>query len=111
MGESRESFFRPGSHRSVVVGARDDRITSNAGVVLLRELDHRLGIGEAIAAAMHDPRRWELIRYELVELLRERTYAMAMGEATAWTFWPTIPRSGRRCGTARARGSFRSAWR
>jgi hypothetical protein len=59
--------------------ASDDRITSDGGLLLLREADHRLGITEQLAARLDDPRRQDLIRYQLVELLRERLYALALG--------------------------------
>ena len=81
MGELQEWLFEPSFNRSVKVLACDERITSDGGLLLLREADHRLGITEHLAAQLHDPRRQDLIRYELVELLRERVYALAMGYA------------------------------
>lgn len=79
MGEAREWLFEPGFNRAVKVCASDDRITSDAGLVLLREADHRLGLTEWLAQRLGDPRRQDLIRYQLVELLRERLYALAQG--------------------------------
>jgi len=81
MGELQEWLFEPTFNRAVKVDGADERITSNGGVLLLREADHRLGITEPLAARLVDPRRQELIRYELVELLRERLYALALGYA------------------------------
>ena len=46
MGEAQEWLFEPSFNRAVKVCASDDRITSDAGVVLLREADHRLGLAE-----------------------------------------------------------------
>jgi hypothetical protein len=83
MGESAKSqdgwLFEPTFNRTVKLQASDDRMTSDGGLLLLREADHRLGITEHLAARLFDPRRQELIRYELVELLRERLYALALG--------------------------------
>lgn len=79
MGESSGWLFEPTFNRSVKVQASDDRITSDGGLLLLREADHRLGITECLAGRLHDPRRQDLIRYQLVELLRERLYALALG--------------------------------
>lgn len=79
MGESQGWLFEPTFNRSVKVRASDDRITSDGGLLLLREADHRLGITEWLAGRLHDPRRQDLIRYQLVELLRERLYALALG--------------------------------
>ena len=46
---------------------------------MLREADHRLGITESLAERLHDPRQQDRNCYELVELLRERIYALAPG--------------------------------
>ncbi len=81
MGESQGRLFEPTFNRSVKVDETDERITSDGGLLLLREADHRLGLTEQLAARLVDPRRQELIRYELVELLRERLYALTMGYA------------------------------
>ena len=72
MGEAQEWLFEPTFNRAVKVCASDDRITSDAGLILLREADHRLGLTEWLAQQLADPRRQDLIRYQLVELLRER---------------------------------------
>jgi hypothetical protein len=79
MGEARKWLFEPTFNRAVKVCASDDRITSDGGLVLLREADHRLGVTEWLAQQLFDPRRQEAIRYQLVELLRERLYALAQG--------------------------------
>jgi hypothetical protein len=79
MGEPQGWLFEPTFNRSVKVMASDERITSDSGLLLLREADHRLGITEQLAARLDDPRRQDLIRYQLVELLRERLYALALG--------------------------------
>ena len=79
MGEAQGWLFEPSFNRAVKVTASDDRITSDAGLLLLREADHRLGLTEWLAQRLVDPRRQDLIRYQLVELLRERLYALALG--------------------------------
>ena len=40
MSEAREWLFEPSINRAVLVCASDERITSDAGLVLLREADH-----------------------------------------------------------------------
>src|SRR5207253_7291072 len=72
-------LFEPSFNRAVKVRASDERITSDGGLILLREADHRLGLTESLADRLHDPRRPDLIRYQLIELLRERLYALAQG--------------------------------
>lgn len=81
MGEANGSVFEPTFNRSVKLSEGDDRITSDAGVLVLREADHRLGITETLAGRLFDPRDQDLIRYEMVELLRERLYGLALGYA------------------------------
>jgi hypothetical protein len=83
MGEAGQVFFEPTFNRSVKVRSRDERLTSDAGVLLLREADHRLGLVESLGGRMYDPRNPLLIRYTLTELLRERLFAFAMGYSVA----------------------------
>ncbi len=79
MGEGQCNIFEPTFNRSFKVQTTDARLTSDAGVVLLREAEHRLGLIESIASKISDPRNPSYIRYGMDELLRERVYAMALG--------------------------------
>ena len=78
MGEGKRPFFEPSFNRSIKVQEGDDRLTSDAGFLLLREADHRLGLIESLAQELRDPRQQELVRYTMPELLRERVYSMAL---------------------------------
>lgn len=79
MGEQQSNLFDPQFNRSVKVQSTDHRITSLAGVVLLRETEDRLGLFDTIAENVRDPRRPDRIRYSSIELIRERVFAMAVG--------------------------------
>ena len=79
MGGGQGWLFEPTFNRAIKVRKRDDRLTSDAGVLLVREAEHRLGLVESLAARMIDPRDPALVRYSLVELLRERLYAQSQG--------------------------------
>ena len=79
MGEGKKLLFEPSFNRAVKVRGGQDRLTSDAGTLLLREADHRLGLTQSLATKLYDRRNSERIRYTLVELLRERLYAMAQG--------------------------------
>ncbi len=81
MGEVQPNIFEPDFNRSIKVKAVDGRLTSHAGAVLLRDFDHRLGLTESLADRLIDPRRQDRVRYQGVELRRERIYAMALGES------------------------------
>lgn len=80
MGEAQANVFEPEFNRCIKVKAVDGRLTSHTGAILLREFDHRLGLTESLAEQLIDPRRQDRVRYQSVELLRERIYAMALGE-------------------------------
>ena len=79
MGEAQDTLFEPEFNRAIKVQTSEQRITSHAGAVLLREADHRLGLVESLAEQINDPRHPEKIRYTATELLRERIYALALG--------------------------------
>jgi hypothetical protein len=79
VGEAQQPVFEPGFNRAVKVQEGDDRLTSDAGVLLLREADHRLALIESLANNLHDARDQELVRYQLPELLRQRIYSLALG--------------------------------
>jgi hypothetical protein len=82
MGEGKRPFFEPSFNRAIKVQGGDDRLTSDGGVMLLREADHRLGLIDSLANQLSDPRQPHLIRYPLGELLRERIYSLALGYRT-----------------------------
>jgi hypothetical protein len=79
LAKTNRSKLEPELNQSVKIEFSDHRITSNAGVLLLREADSRLGLTSSIASKMVDTRNARAIRYQLGDLLRERVYAMAMG--------------------------------
>lgn len=79
MGEAQANVFEPDFNRSIKVKAVDQRLTSHAGALLLRDFDHQLGLTESLADQLIDPRNQIRIRYQAVELIRERAYALAMG--------------------------------
>jgi len=81
MGEAQGCLFEPTFNRSIKLRQADPRITSDAGALLLREVDHRLGLTGDLAAQLTDPRCPRRRRYEQVELLRQHLYSLALGYA------------------------------
>lgn len=81
MGERHGWLFEPVFNRSIKIRQADPRITSDAGALLLREVDHRLGLTADLAAGLDDPRDPDRIRYQQVELLRQHLYGLALGYA------------------------------
>lgn len=54
-------------------------ITSDGGVLLLRQVDKRLGLMEAINKVIHDPRDPRYIAHSQLSLLRQRVYGLCLG--------------------------------
>jgi len=71
--------FQPLQRRRVEVNFQGGDITSDGGVLLLRQVDHRLGLSEAVARALDDPRRQASCVHEGISLLKQRLYALALG--------------------------------
>jgi len=66
--------------RRVVEGRFDGgSMTSDAGVMLLSATDRRLGLIEAAARCIADPRNPLLITHAVRDMLRQRVYALAQG--------------------------------
>lgn len=54
-------------------------ISSDGGALLLRQVDRRLGLLDALSAALPDPRDRRYVEHPLVELLQQRVYGIALG--------------------------------
>jgi hypothetical protein len=64
---------------TVVADFKGGQISSDAGLLPLRELDDRLGWTAAIASCLNDPRDPAKIEHDLLTLLRQRLFAMIAG--------------------------------
>jgi hypothetical protein len=64
---------------TVVADFKGGLITSDAGLLPLAELDHRLGWTKAIAARLPDHRQPGKVQYDTVTLLRQRLFALIAG--------------------------------
>ena len=75
-----ETFSFHGLGRREVVARFDGgTITSDAGGVLLRELEEKTGIVKRFAACFADHRDPDLIEHTLEELVKQRVYGLALG--------------------------------
>ena len=54
-------------------------VTSDGGILLLRESDRYLGLTEAIAKTLEDPRQCGKVLHSLESMLRQRIYGIALG--------------------------------
>ena len=65
--------------RRVEANFQGGEITSDGGVLLLQQIDRRLGLSEAIARVLDDPRRQASCEHDSLSVLRQRVYALALG--------------------------------
>src|SRR4051812_19457236 len=78
MGET-PATFDPSFNASVVIEARVERLTSDAGAVIIREMMERSGMIEWLTERLHDPRQPHLLTYPLSDLLRTMLLLFAQG--------------------------------
>lgn len=71
-------FARAGG-KAVVADFQGGRLTTDSGALLLREVERRLGLFDALDAAIPDPRQPELIEHEQKALIAQRITALALG--------------------------------
>ena len=77
---TQESFQFPALNRRIVeANFKGGDITSDGGVLLLQQVDRRLGLCEAVAPTLDDPRRQASCEHNTLSLLRQRVYALALG--------------------------------
>jgi len=75
-----ELFVFPSfDRRKIEASFQGGEVSSDGGVMLLREADRRLGLTRALDAALPDPRDPDLITHAQVDLLRQRIYGLALG--------------------------------
>jgi Transposase DDE domain group 1 len=74
------SFEFPALKRRRVHASFDGgAITSDAGALLLRQVDRQLSLTQAVAGALNDPRRRASCEHDTRTLVRQRIYALALG--------------------------------
>ena len=78
MGESQKQGFQLSFNRFLRVAFQGSRVTSNGGLILVRELDERLGFGELIAQHLTDSRA-NNARVSFADLLRQSVYSRLAG--------------------------------
>jgi hypothetical protein len=77
---TRTSFdFQPLAGREITARFDGGTITSDAGALLLREVEARTGLIHRFAACFDDFRDPELIEFSVEELLKQRVFALCLG--------------------------------
>ena len=65
--------------REICLDFQGGQITSDGGLIGLREFDHRIGFTEGVAACLHDDRHPSYVRHDLSQLLIQRLYGIVAG--------------------------------
>jgi hypothetical protein len=79
MGEKQNQPFQLSFNASLKVDFQGSRVTSDGGLILVRELDERLGFGELITQHLSDSRRGKNTQLPLADLLRQSVYSRIAG--------------------------------
>jgi Transposase DDE domain group 1 len=69
----------PVAGKAVRVAFDGGRLTSDAGVLLLADIERRLGLAERLARCIEDPRSPERVHHTLPEMIRFRVLLIAAG--------------------------------
>jgi hypothetical protein len=79
MGEKQNQPFQLSFNASLKVDFQGSRVTSDGGLILVRELDERLGLGDLIRQHLTDSRRGKNTQLPLADLLRQSVYSRIAG--------------------------------
>ena len=79
MGETQNRPFQLSFNSSLKVDFQGSRVTSDGGLVLVRELDERLRVSELVDRHLNDSRRGKNIQLPLADLLRQSIYSRLAG--------------------------------
>lgn len=74
-----ELTFPSFDRRKIEANFAGGEVSSDGGVLLLRQADRRLGLVKALDAVLPDPRDPLLITHRQIDLLRQRIYGLALG--------------------------------
>jgi len=79
MGEKENKPFQLTFNGTLKVDFQGSRVTSDGGLLLVRELDERLGLGELIEEHLTDSRQGVNKKFPLADLLRQSVYSRLAG--------------------------------
>jgi hypothetical protein len=71
--------FAPFKRRRIVSDFSGGEVSSDGGLLLLRQLERRLGLLERAAAVVSDPRDPERIQHRIVDMLKQRVFGLCLG--------------------------------
>ena len=79
VGEKEKQPFQLSFNSSLRVDFQGARVTSDGGLILVRELDERLGLSALVQRHLSDSRRGKNTQLPLIDLLRQSVYSRLAG--------------------------------
>ena len=79
MGEKPNGSFQLSFKTSLKIDFQGSRVTSDGGLILVRELDERLAFSELITQHLSDSRHVENAQLPLADLFRQSVYSGIAG--------------------------------
>jgi Transposase DDE domain group 1 len=77
---NQETIAFPGFRgRKIQADFGGGQVSSDGGLLLVRQIDRRLGLTQRLAAVLPDPRHPDRITHRLQSLLQQRLYGLALG--------------------------------
>ncbi len=74
-----EMCFTALSGKKVLADFSGGSVSSNAGVLILRELDRKLNLSKRLAALIPDSRTPQLVQHSIRSMISQRLFALALG--------------------------------
>jgi hypothetical protein len=72
-------LFKENSGKKVEVDFNGGEVSSDAGLLFLRETESQIGVINQVANAIHDERHPSYVKHEIVQLLTQRVFQIASG--------------------------------
>ena len=72
-------LFKAISHKKIVADFNGGDVSSDAGLLFLREIEKKIGIIDRIASVLNDPRHQGYIEHDLKQLISQRAYQITAG--------------------------------
>jgi hypothetical protein len=79
MGDKQNQPFQLSFNACLKIDFQGSRVTSDGGLILVRELDERLGFSQLIGQHLSDLRRGKNTQFPLADLLRQSVYSRLAG--------------------------------
>jgi len=79
MGEEKNSYFRVSFNQKLKVGFKGAEVTSDGGLLAIREMDEQLGLTKIAGEYLQDNRYGKNVQHEMTGLLRQSVYSRLGG--------------------------------